>query len=451
MKRIITSITLLSLLLLALPGAALAQEPVDCQEDYTVQAGDWLSKIADKYLGDVMAYHALLAATNAQSDASYADITNPDMIEPGWKVCIPPADAVPALMAVGADSIGSAADMPSGNASSLAGTSWNLTTLNGDDIAPPIRVTAEFSADGMMSGESGCNRYNVTYEVDGDSISIGPAMSTMMACDEASMAVENAYMTALASAVTYRLDGDTLTLTDADATAVATFSETKEVTLAGTSWAVRAYNNGQQAVVSVIIGTEMTAIFSEDGRMSGSAGCNTYNASYQTDGDGITIGPAMSTMMACAEEGVMEQEMQYLAALSTAAAYKIDGSRLEMRTAEGSKVADFVSAVTGVATYRERIALPDDAMVTVQLQDTSRADAPAIVIGEYKLLTNGKQVPIPFEVEFDPADIQDNHTYSLRVRIEDGSGNLLFTNTQSYPVITRDNPIFGVEVALEKV
>ena len=122
-----------------------------------------------------------------------------------------------------------------------------------------------------------------------------------------------------------------------------------------------------------------------------------------------------------------------------------------MRAAEGSKVADFVSAVTGMATYRERIALPDDAMLRVQLQDTSRAGAPATVIGEYKLTTGGKQVPIPFEVEFDPTAIQDNHTYSLSVRIEDGNGNLLFTNTQSYPVITRDNPIFDVEVTLEKV
>ncbi len=449
MKKKITLIMFFSLLALALPGAALAQEPIDCQENYTVQAGDWLSKIADKYLGDVMAYHALLAATNGQSDESYADIANPDIIEPGWKVCIPAADAVPALMAAGAASIGSPAMLPG---ASLAGTSWNLTTLNGDDIAPPIRVTAKFSADGMMSGTSGCNRYNVTYEVDGNSISIGTAMSTMMACNEASMAVENAYIAALGATTSYQINDNTLTLFDAGGAAVATFSAAKEIALAGTSWAVQAYNNGKQAVTTPVIGTEMTAIFGKDGNLSGSAGCNTYNASYRVDGNSISIGPAATTRMMCAEpEGIMEQEMQYLTALSTAAAYKIDGSRLEMRTAEGSKVADFVSAVTGVVTYRERIALPNDAVLTVQIQDTSRAGAPAIVIGEYKLPTNGKQVPVPFEVEFDPADIQENYTYSLSVRIEDGSGNLLFTNTRPYPVITEGNPIFGVEVVLEKV
>jgi len=444
MNKIIIITTLLSLLMLALPGAAFAQEPVECQEDYTVQAGDWLSKIADKYLGDVMAYYALAAATNGQADDSYADIANPDLIEPGWKLCIPTADAVPSLMA-------SSAGMSSGGSSSLVGANWKLTNLNGEDVQAPIRVTANFGADGSLSGSGGCNTYNASYETDGNSIFIGPAMSTMMACDEAIMAVEDAYMAALASAATYQIDGDALTLTDAGGTAIATFTALKSVELPGSSWLVRGYNNGKQAVVSVIIGSQMTAGFSED-TMSGSAGCNNYNASYQTDGDSISIGLAMSTMMACAEpEGVMEQEMLYLAALGTAATYKIDGSRLQLRTAEGSMVADFVSAVTGVVTYRERIALPDDAMITVQLQDVSRADAPAVVIGEYKLLTNGKQVPIPFEVEFDPADIQDNHTYSLSVRIEDSSGNLLFINTQSYRVIIGDNPIFDVEVLVEQV
>ena len=51
----------------------------------------------------------------------------------------------------------------------------------------------------------------------------------------------------------------------------------------------------------------------------------------------------------------------------------------------------------------------------------------------------------------DPAVIQDNHTYTLSVRIEDSSGKLLFINTTSYPVITNDNPTSGVEVVVEPV
>jgi heat shock protein HslJ len=47
-------------------------------------------------------------------------------------------------------------------------------------------------------------------------------------------------------------------------------------------------------------------------------------------------------MMACQEpEGIIEQEQQYLAALETAATYKITGLAMEMRTSEGSLVANF--------------------------------------------------------------------------------------------------------------
>ena len=36
-----------------------------CQENYTVQADDWLSKLADKFYGDIFAYPAIFEATNA--------------------------------------------------------------------------------------------------------------------------------------------------------------------------------------------------------------------------------------------------------------------------------------------------------------------------------------------------------------------------------------------------
>ena len=90
-------------------------------------------------------------------------------------------------------------------------------------------------------------------------------------------------------------------------------------------------------------------------------------------------------------------------------------------------------------------------MVKVQLQDTSLADAPATVIGEQIIPTNDRQVPIPFEIAYDPAVIKDNHTYTLRVRIEDSSGTLLFINTTSYSVITNGNPTSAVEVVVEPV
>jgi putative lipoprotein len=104
------------------------------------------------------------------------------------------------------------------------------------------------------------------------------------------------------------------------------------------------------------------------------------------------------------------------------------------------------TAVTGTVTYLQRIALPPEAVMTVRIEDVSRADAPAEVIGEQVVQTKGRQVPFSFKVPYDASKIEENHTYSLRVRIEDGTGNLLFINDTSVPVITLGNPSQDVEV-----
>jgi heat shock protein HslJ len=86
-------------------------------------------------------------------------------------------------------------------------------------------------------------------------------------------------------------------------------------------------------------------MFGADGMMSGSAGCNNYTGGYTVDGSNIKIGPLASTRKLCSTpEGVMEQEAQFLAALETAATYRIDGDRMEMRTTDDALAATFIRA-----------------------------------------------------------------------------------------------------------
>ncbi len=69
-----------------------AQEnTVECAVDVVVQADDWLSKISDKFFGNVLGFLVIVEATNsiALNDSSYTVINNPNVIEPGWKLCIP--------------------------------------------------------------------------------------------------------------------------------------------------------------------------------------------------------------------------------------------------------------------------------------------------------------------------------------------------------------------------
>jgi heat shock protein HslJ len=344
----------------------------------------------------------------------------------------------------------------------LVGQVWTLTALMGEPPLPVTTITAEFGqdgapSDGRVGGSSGCNTYSGPYEANGNKLSFGqPMASTMMACEPAVMAQEQAYMKALGSVVGFEIKDGTLTLCDAGKTAVTEFAVVEQ-TLEGTSWDVIAYNNGKGGVVSVIIGTEITSDFGEDGQLTGNAGCNNYIAEYRTEGDSITISSAVATTRKACQEAVMEQENAYLAALTTADTYKIQGANMEMRTADGAKVAGFQRAsaggpeeavITGVVIYRQRIALPDDAVVKVQLRDVSLMDVASQLMGEEVIQTNGKQVPIPYTVAYDPGEIDERNTYSMSARIEDGAGKLLFISDTSIPVITHGNPTQDVEIVV---
>ncbi|MCA1628423.1 MAG: YbaY family lipoprotein, partial [Acidobacteria bacterium] len=70
--------------------------------------------------------------------------------------------------------------------------------------------------------------------------------------------------------------------------------------------------------------------------------------------------------------------------------------------------------------------------------DVSRADAPAVTIAEQMIKPAGRQVPIEFELRYDPRRIDARHRYTVQVRILE-DGQLRFINTQTYPVITSGN------------
>lgn len=91
MKKIGLILLLLGLMLTLAPSATLAQGDVACENEVVVQVSDFLSTIADKYYGNILAFPAIVDATNVQG-GDFAQIDNADVIEPGWKLCIPSAD-----------------------------------------------------------------------------------------------------------------------------------------------------------------------------------------------------------------------------------------------------------------------------------------------------------------------------------------------------------------------
>lgn len=79
--------------------------------------------------------------------------------------------------------------------------------------------------------------------------------------------------------------------------------------------------------------------------------------------------------------------------------------------------------------------LAPNAVVEVKLLDVSRADAAGVTIAEQVIRTAGRQVPIPFELRYDPRQIEGRRRYVVQARILEG-GRLRFINTDAHPVIT---------------
>ncbi len=103
--------------------------------------------------------------------------------------------------------------------------------------------------------------------------------------------------------------------------------------------------------------------------------------------------------------------------------------------AVGGGGASAEDVVRGTAVYRERIALRPGAVLEVTLEDVSRMDVPAEVVGSTRIEDPGNP-PFRFEIPYDPAAIDERHTYSVRARIT-ADDTLLFTTDQVYPVLTR--------------
>jgi uncharacterized lipoprotein YbaY/heat shock protein HslJ/uncharacterized lipoprotein NlpE involved in copper resistance len=99
--------------------------------------------------------------------------------------------------------------------------------------------------------------------------------------------------------------------------------------------------------------------------------------------------------------------------------------------------------IRGTATYRERLALPADAVFDATLEDVSQSGAPSIVIGRARV--RGPQTqPIRFQIPFDASRIDPGHRYVVRARIVAGA-RPMFATDAGYPVLTGGN---GRQVSL---
>jgi putative lipoprotein len=106
-------------------------------------------------------------------------------------------------------------------------------------------------------------------------------------------------------------------------------------------------------------------------------------------------------------------------------------------------------SITGAVTYLQRMALPPNAVIQVQLLDTSLADAPARVIAEDNITLGDRQLPVPYTLKFDAAKIDPQHRYSVSAKIT-VDGTPRFISDQAHPALTSGTSSH-VDLALKPV
>jgi heat shock protein HslJ len=95
------------------------------------------------------------------------------------------------------------------------------------------------------------------------------------------------------------------------------------------------------AETPVIEGSTVTLEFQTDGQAGGSAGCNSYGGGYQVQGDTLSFDQLNSTLMACVDEAMMQQETEYFQALQSTGRFELADNQLTIWYDGGQSALNF--------------------------------------------------------------------------------------------------------------
>lgn len=238
------------------------------------------------------------------------------------------------------------------NRASLEGTYWRLVsmgtvespTIPGKDANfTALFVPQEGGPSGLVLGSTGCNDYNAPYVANLTELKVNlPFKTNNSECPQDFWEQEQQFFLGMNGATTYRILGDSLQIPYDEGRQALNFVATVPV-VEPSEGALTPLNGTRWWLVSIgprtiLPGTQTTAEFTINadgvtGRISGSAGCNTYNS----DITGVLrVGPVATTKLFCAEPaGLMDQEFEYLAALAVANSFAKANNQLLISTQKG--------------------------------------------------------------------------------------------------------------------
>ena len=211
--------------------------------------------------------------------------------------------------------------------------------------------------------------------------------------------------------------------------------------LSGTTWRLVRFEGGDETVLTPDDRTKYTIAFGADEKLSTRIDCNRGMGTWKSlEPSHLEFGPLALTRAMCPPGSlhdrivkhwpyfrsyVMQDGHLFLALMADGGIYEFEPADEEERVA---------GTVRGTAAYRERMALPPGAVLEATLEDVSKADAAAEVIGLARVEKPGNP-PIPFEIRYDSSRVDPSRRYAVRARIV-VEGKPFFITDQHYPVLT---------------
>ncbi len=267
-----------------------------------------------------------------------------------------------------------------------------------------------------MEGTSGCNSFGVDYAVDGQGFRLAEIHRNVFDCQEPAgiMQQDEAFFEALARITALRATEERLEFENSAGETILVYARklpaVVDPALEDSEWLLTSLGGD-----SLLAESRITLNLGKEG-FGGFAGCNNYGGEYEAADEGILLMPEISsTAMDChSPEGVMEQEMAYVRALRSSAAYRLTDGRLEIADAGGEPILVF-SRKDEFAT--DPGALLGTAWRLVSIDNESLVDGPAFSLAFYNehilggnagcrdyvatYQTNGDNLNLLFEAMFD--------------------------------------------------
>ena len=218
----------------------------------------------------------------------------------------------------------------------LEGVSWTLTSYRNDigDWTPvlanaPVSLTF---ADGEVKGSAGCNRYFSTYQIDGQSLTLGDIASTMMICSDDIASQEQDFLTDLSQVVAFQIKEDTLNMYDAAVTPILRFNATPVSATAGEihqligpTWRWVETDMASGETVMAPGADSYTIRFYKNGAVTAHTDCIDASGAFQTDQGALAISLDIPAENDCGEDS---SALSFLTDLTFAGTYIFQGDFL---------------------------------------------------------------------------------------------------------------------------